>query len=238
MTVDGIPDTTGISATPITTINVFGGKRARNKIEIDSSVTIPSVISGGQGYRNKLTGGSVETREHGWFGHTTLVGGTGRNQLIGLAGLVKFKPTRSTNLIFAGMPKKRTSDLNPTPPGERSTGWSADDSCRFTSSEPGMTELPIDAALPQILDALHRRSVVVVAPPGSGKTTRVPPAIVRSVLLSIENPTVVVLEPRRVRRTRRGGQNRGRTRVVPRRQRSAIRSDLNGGLRGTPGSAF
>ena len=117
VTVDGIPDTTGISATPITTINVFGGKRARNKIEIDPSVTIPSVISGGQGYRNKLTGGSVETREHGWFGHTTLVGGTGRNQLIGRAGLVKFKPTRSTNLIFAGMPKKRTSDLNPTPPG-------------------------------------------------------------------------------------------------------------------------
>ena len=78
---------------------------------------MPSVISGGQGYRNKLTGGSVETREHGWFGHTTLVGGSGPNQLIGRAGLVRFKPTRSTNLIFAGVPKKRTSQLNATPPG-------------------------------------------------------------------------------------------------------------------------
>ena len=42
-----------------------------------------------------------------------------------------------------------------------------------------MTELPIDATLPQILEALQGRSVVVVAPPGSGKTTRVPPAILR-----------------------------------------------------------
>ena len=117
MTVNGVPDTTAISATGIDKIIVFGGKRARNKIVIDPSVTVPSVISGGQGYRNKLTGGSVETREHGWFGHTTLVGGSGPNQLIGRAGHVTFKPTKSTNLIFAGVPKRRTSHLNPTPPG-------------------------------------------------------------------------------------------------------------------------
>ena len=48
--------------------------------------------------RNKLTGGSGETREHGWFGHTTLVGGSGPNQLIGRAGHVRFKPTKSTTL--------------------------------------------------------------------------------------------------------------------------------------------
>ena len=51
-----------------------------------------------------------------------------------------------------------------------------------------MTELPIDATLPQIIDALEGRSAVVVAPPGSGKTTRVPPAILRAGLLSAEHP--------------------------------------------------
>jgi hypothetical protein len=117
VTVNGIPDTTAVSTTAVNKITVFGGRRARNKIVIDPSVTVPSVISGGQGYRNKLTGGSVETREHGWFGHTTLVGGSGPNQLIGRAGLVRFKPSKATDEIFAGVPKRRTWRLNPTPPG-------------------------------------------------------------------------------------------------------------------------
>ncbi len=61
-----------------------------------------------------------------------------------------------------------------------------------------MTELPIDASLPRIMKALLRRSAVVVAPPGSGKTTRVPPAILRAGLLSAAHPGVIVLQPRRV----------------------------------------
>ncbi len=61
-----------------------------------------------------------------------------------------------------------------------------------------MTELPIDASLPRIIEALARRSLVVVAPPGSGKTTRVPPAILRAGLLSADHPAVIVLQPRRV----------------------------------------
>jgi ATP-dependent helicase HrpB len=55
--------------------------------------------------------------------------------------------------------------------------------------------LPIDAALPELLAALRAAGVAVLhAPPGAGKTTRVPPA------LAAEYPTgkVVVLEPRRV----------------------------------------
>ncbi|GMV42182.1 MAG: ATP-dependent helicase HrpB [Myxococcales bacterium] len=52
--------------------------------------------------------------------------------------------------------------------------------------------LPIDAALPAIAEALHGRpSLVLEAPPGAGKTTRVPP-------LLIGGGRVVVLEPRRV----------------------------------------
>jgi len=62
-----------------------------------------------------------------------------------------------------------------------------------------MTSLPIDESLPDILTSLreHRR-LVLVAPPGAGKTTRVPPALVRSDLLSPEHPGVIVLQPRRV----------------------------------------
>ncbi len=58
-----------------------------------------------------------------------------------------------------------------------------------------MNTLPIDAHLPAIVETLRRRrSVVIVAEPGAGKTTRVPPA-----LLSLAgNGDVVVLEPRRL----------------------------------------
>jgi ATP-dependent helicase HrpB len=61
-----------------------------------------------------------------------------------------------------------------------------------------MDQLPIDPSLPEIIDRLAGRSLVLVAPPGSGKTTRVPPAVLRSPLLSAEYPSVIVLQPRRV----------------------------------------
>ncbi len=61
-----------------------------------------------------------------------------------------------------------------------------------------MTDLPIDASLPEIVRSLETRSAVIVAPPGSGKTTRVPPTILRSRLLTAENPVTLVLQPRRV----------------------------------------
>jgi ATP-dependent helicase HrpB len=54
--------------------------------------------------------------------------------------------------------------------------------------------LPVDAILPEILDSLHRNpNLVIEAPPGAGKTTRVPPA-----LLGIVSGEVIVLEPRRI----------------------------------------
>jgi ATP-dependent helicase HrpB len=59
--------------------------------------------------------------------------------------------------------------------------------------------LPIDEYLPQILRAIgESRSLVLVAEPGAGKTTRLPPAILRSDLLSNEHPNIVMLQPRRV----------------------------------------
>ena len=54
--------------------------------------------------------------------------------------------------------------------------------------------LPIDAALPAVLAALREKPAVVLqAPPGAGKTTRVPPA-----LLDAVEGQVLVLEPRRL----------------------------------------
>ena len=62
-----------------------------------------------------------------------------------------------------------------------------------------MTPLPIDASLPEIATRLREsRALVLVAPPGAGKTTRVPPAILRAGLVSVEHPNLVMLQPRRV----------------------------------------
>src|SRR5258706_4405728 len=62
-----------------------------------------------------------------------------------------------------------------------------------------MVPLPIDGALPEIIDKLKAsRALVLVAPPGAGKTTRVPPAIIAANILSREHPNLVMLQPRRV----------------------------------------
>src|SRR6188474_961504 len=55
-----------------------------------------------------------------------------------------------------------------------------------------MPSLPIDAFIDPIRDIVRRaRAAVITAPPGAGKTTRVPPALVG------DGP-VIVLQPRRV----------------------------------------
>ncbi len=62
-----------------------------------------------------------------------------------------------------------------------------------------MVPLPIDPFLPEIVARVREdRSLVLVAEPGAGKTTRVPPAILRGGVLSGEHPVIVVLQPRRV----------------------------------------
>ena len=86
-----------------------------------------------------------------------------------------------------------------------------------------MTELPIDTSLPRIIEGLANRSLVLVAPPGSGKTTRVPTAILQSGLLPADHPAVIVLQPRRVA-VRRRGEDRRRTGSGVSAARSATRS--------------
>ena len=57
--------------------------------------------------------------------------------------------------------------------------------------------LPIDAVLPEVLDALGRHHCLVIsAPTGAGKTTRVPPAILDGKLAG--GGQIVMLEPRRL----------------------------------------
>jgi ATP-dependent helicase HrpB len=54
--------------------------------------------------------------------------------------------------------------------------------------------LPVDPLIPEILEALRAgQNLVLEAPPGAGKTTRVPPALLR-----LDVGEVVVLEPRRL----------------------------------------
>ena len=60
-----------------------------------------------------------------------------------------------------------------------------------------LKSLPIDTVLPQVVAALlASNSVVLRAPAGAGKTTRVPPAILQT--LSKQYGQIVMLEPRRI----------------------------------------
>ncbi len=60
-----------------------------------------------------------------------------------------------------------------------------------------MTPLPIDAAIPEIVAAVETDGAVVVeAPPGAGKTTRVPAALLEARLVGPGE--IWVLEPRRL----------------------------------------
>ncbi len=60
-----------------------------------------------------------------------------------------------------------------------------------------LSSLPIDEVLPEVIDGLKRKNALVLrAPPGAGKTTRVPPALVKAGLA--EKGRIVMLEPRRL----------------------------------------
>ena len=60
-----------------------------------------------------------------------------------------------------------------------------------------MNTLPIDALLPALRDALsERHEVVLEAPPGAGKTTRVPLALLDAPWLAGQK--ILMLEPRRL----------------------------------------
>jgi ATP-dependent helicase HrpB len=60
-----------------------------------------------------------------------------------------------------------------------------------------MISLPVDALIPQIVQAIDQSPIVIVdAPPGSGKTTRVAPALIER--FAKDNRRIVLLQPRRI----------------------------------------
>ena len=60
-----------------------------------------------------------------------------------------------------------------------------------------MQTLPIDSVLPAVREALARRvNLVLSAPPGAGKTTRVPPALLSAVWAG--ESRIILLQPRRL----------------------------------------
>lgn len=62
--------------------------------------------------------------------------------------------------------------------------------------KPICTNLPIDAALPELLERLAAHdTVILIAEPGAGKTTRVPPAILDA---GLAHKQIILLQPRRV----------------------------------------
>ena len=66
-----------------------------------------------------------------------------------------------------------------------------------TSTPTELNDSPVDHVLPQLLDALAEQPVVILqAPPGAGKTTRVPPALLT--LPSLQKQSILMLEPRRL----------------------------------------
>jgi cyclophilin family peptidyl-prolyl cis-trans isomerase len=118
VTVNGVPDVIQPPASSLLQIIVFGSKASTN-VQVDPNVspTIPITLDGGHGGHNVIQAGAGPTREHGWFGHTLLIGGTGSNELIGRKGFVRFKPTTTTNLIYAGVIKPRFSHRTVAPSG-------------------------------------------------------------------------------------------------------------------------
>ena len=65
------------------------------------------------------------------------------------------------------------------------------------TSRPALSALPIEAALPELMSALEANlNAVLVAPPGAGKTTRVPLALLDAPWLNGQR--IIMLEPRRL----------------------------------------
>ena len=62
-----------------------------------------------------------------------------------------------------------------------------------------LPHLPIDDVLAEVISTLRtHRQVVLQAPPGAGKSTRLPPALLDAPGLVPQDQKIIVLEPRRV----------------------------------------
>jgi len=68
---------------------------------------------------------------------------------------------------------------------------------RYYGARFQMTRLPIDDVLPKLLDSFKiHQNIILHAPPGAGKTTRVPLALLE--IIPPETGRIIMLEPRRI----------------------------------------
>lgn len=115
--VNNVLDSTMPSVANISQIVVYGNKSS-DRITVEPSVTVQTTLDGGTGGgKNILQAGSGATLEHGWYGHTLLIGGSGPNELVGRKGLVRFKPTSTTKLVYVGNANPAHEGIHPTPAG-------------------------------------------------------------------------------------------------------------------------
>jgi cyclophilin family peptidyl-prolyl cis-trans isomerase len=151
----------------VSQIVVYGGK-ASNTITVDP--TVDSLISvtliGGHGKKhvNVIQAGAGPTLVQSWFGkHSTLSGGTGTNELIGVEGRVKFRPTTATDLIFAGVPRGFQRVGRHYPPG----------GTFFKLNKHGkLVPIPTPPITPNYQDFTPPKTTTHPAKPSSGKNKK------------------------------------------------------------------
>ena len=115
--VNGLIDATQPTASSISQI-VVSGTKANDGVTIEPSVdsSIQVTLDGGHGGLNALYAGAGATLEHGWFGRNVLHGGTAATRMIGQQGHVKFKPTKTTHEIYAGVLQTKLTHKGSVPP--------------------------------------------------------------------------------------------------------------------------
>lgn len=112
--VNGILDTNQPTVDSLDQIVVYGSK-ANDRITVSPDVTLPTVLDGGHGGRNRIKAGGGPAIEHGWFGTNVLIGGTKRDLLIGRQGRVQFRPSPRRDTLYVGDPRLNLTYKNHTP---------------------------------------------------------------------------------------------------------------------------
>jgi cyclophilin family peptidyl-prolyl cis-trans isomerase len=120
--INGTTDLNQPAMNDVESIIVYGAK-AKDRITVDPSVTVPVTLSSGTGGSHVLTAGGGPTLEQGWYGTTVEKQGESNNSLFGRAGKVTFVQGSGTNdATFAGTPipargNSRIRHLPPIPKG-------------------------------------------------------------------------------------------------------------------------
>ena len=120
--VNGSIDLNQPALNDVESIIVYGSK-AKDRITIDPSITVPVTLNGGTAGSHVLTAGGGPTREQGWYGTNVEKQGQSNNYLFGRKGKVTFVPGAGTSdVTFAGTPvpargHSRIRHLPPVPKG-------------------------------------------------------------------------------------------------------------------------